>query len=59
MYSHLITKLHHAVLVGFDLRQMEGYISIEVFEEWDSISNQDRQDRITYFVRQPETKAFA
>ena len=59
MYSHLITKLHYAVLVGFDLRQMEVYISVELLEEWDSIANQDRQDRITYFVRQPETKAFA
>jgi hypothetical protein len=59
MYSHLITKLHYAVPVGFDLRQMEGYISVELLEEWDSIANQDRQDRITYFVRQPETKAFA
>jgi hypothetical protein len=59
MCSHLVTKLHYAVLVGFDLRQMEGYISVELLEEWDSIANQDRQDRITYFVRQPETKAFA
>ena len=38
---------------------MEGYISVELLEEWDSIANQDRQDRITYFDRQPETKAFA
>jgi hypothetical protein len=42
MHAHLITKLHHAVLVGFDLRQMEGYISVELLKEWDSIANQDR-----------------
>ena len=56
--SHLVTKLHHAALVGFDLRQMEGDVSVEFLEEWDPITNQDRQDRITNFVGQPETKAF-
>ena len=50
MSSHLVTKLHHAVLIAFDLRQMEGDISVEFLEEWDSIANQDRQDRITNFV---------
>jgi hypothetical protein len=58
MSSHLVTKLHHAALIGLDLRQMEGDIPVELLEEWDSIANQDRQDRITNFVRQPETKAF-
>ena len=48
--SHLVTKLHHAALVGFDLREMEGGVSVELLEEWDPITNQDRQDRITNFV---------
>ena len=48
--SHVVTKLHHAALVGFDLRQMEGDVSVESLEEWDPITNQDRQDRITNFV---------
>src|SRR5215475_1497672 len=56
--SHLVTKLHHAALVGFDLRQMEGDVSVEFLEEWDPITNQDRQDRITNFVGKTETKAF-
>src|SRR2546425_439013 len=58
MSSHLVTKLHHAVLVGFDLRQMEGDVSVELIEEWDPVTDQDRQDRIATFVGQPETKAF-
>jgi hypothetical protein len=29
---HLVTKRHHAVLVGFDLRQMERDISVELLE---------------------------
>ncbi len=57
--THLVAKLHDAVLVGFDLRQMEGHIFVELVEEGDSIANQNRQDRITNFVRQPATKAFA
>ena len=48
--SHLVTKLHHAALVGFDLRQMEGDVSVELLEERYPITNQDRQDRITNFV---------
>ena len=48
--SRPVTKLHHAALVGFDLRQMEGDVSVEFLEEWDPITNQDRQDRITNFV---------
>jgi hypothetical protein len=49
-YSHLVTKLYHAALVGFDLRQVEGDVSVELLEEWNSITNQDRQDRIRDFV---------
>ena len=36
---------------------MEGDISVELLEEWDPITNQDREDRIANFVGQPETKA--
>src|SRR5258706_6215539 len=56
--SHLVPKPHHAALVGFDLRQMEGDVSVEPLEELDPITNQDRQDRIANFVGQPETKTF-
>jgi hypothetical protein len=59
MSSHLVTKLHHAALIGFDLRQMEGDVSVELLEERYPIANQDRQDRIANFVGQPEAKAFA
>src|SRR5947209_7213505 len=37
---------------------MEGDVSVELLEEWDPITDQDRQDRIANFVGQPETKAF-
>src|SRR5262249_25123620 len=57
--SHFVTKLHHAALVGLDLREMEGDIAVELVEEWYPVANQDRQDRIANFVRQPEAKAFA
>jgi hypothetical protein len=50
MSSHLVTELQHAVPVGFDLRQMEGDVSVELLEEWNPITNQDRQDRVTNFV---------
>jgi hypothetical protein len=50
MSSHLVTKIHHAALVGFDLRQMEGDVSVEPLEEWEPITNLDRQDRISNFV---------
>jgi hypothetical protein len=50
MSSHLVTKLHRAALVGFDLRQMESDVSVELLEESDPLTNQDRQDRITNFV---------
>ncbi len=32
-------------------------LSVELLEEWDPITNQDRQDRISNFVCEPETKA--
>ena len=38
---------------------MKGDIPVELLEEGDPITDQDRQDRITNFVGQPETKAFA
>jgi hypothetical protein len=38
---------------------MEGDVAVELVEEWDSIANQDRQDRINNFVGQSETKAFS
>src|SRR5690349_20626753 len=57
--SHLVAKRHHAVLISFDLCQVKGDISVEVLEEGDPITDQDRQDGITNFVDQTETKAFA
>jgi len=48
--SHLITKPYRAALVGFDLRQMKGNVSVQLLEELYPIANQDRQDRITNFV---------
>jgi hypothetical protein len=41
---HLVTKFNHAVLVGFDLRQMEGHVFAELLEELDPVADQDRQD---------------
>src|SRR3954471_10168114 len=38
---------------------MEGDVAVELLEEGNSIPDQDRQDRITNFVGEPETKAFA
>ena len=58
MSPHLVTKLHRAALVGLDLRQMEGDVFVEFLEESYPIADQDRQDRITNFVDQPETQAF-
>ena len=57
--SHLITKRDHAVLIAFDFRQMKGGISVEILEERDPLTDQDRQDGITNLVGQPATKAFA
>jgi hypothetical protein len=50
MSSHLVTKLHHAALVAFDLREMESDVPVELLEEWNPITNQDWQDRIANFV---------
>jgi hypothetical protein len=47
---HLVTKLHHAAFIGFDLRKMESDVSVELLEKLYPIANQDRQDRITNFV---------
>jgi len=30
---HFVTKLHHTALIGFDLRQMEGDVSVELLED--------------------------
>ena len=57
--SHFVAQFNDAVLVRFDVRQMEGHISVEFVEEWDSIANQSRHNRITNFVREAKTKAFA
>ena len=48
--SHLVTKRDHAALVRFDLRQVEGDVSVELLKEWDPITNQYREDRIAKFV---------
>ena len=40
--SHLVTKLHHAALIRFDLRQMQGDVSVELVEEWDPLTDHDR-----------------
>jgi len=37
--SRVVTKLHHAAPVGFDLRQMESDVSVEFLEEWDPFTN--------------------
>src|SRR5437763_11396309 len=47
---HLVTKLHRAALVGFNLHQMENDVSVELLEERYPIANQDRQDRIANVV---------
>jgi len=33
MSSYLVTKPHRAALIGLDLLQMEGDISVQLFEE--------------------------
>ena len=50
VFSHLVTKRHRAALVGLDLRQVEGDVSVELLEEPYPITNQDRQNRIANFV---------
>src|ERR1051325_8736873 len=54
----LVPKLHHAALVGFDLGQMEGDVPVELLEERDPLTDQDRQDRKPELVGQAETQAF-
>ena len=36
---HLVTKLHYAALVGFNLGQMEGNVFVNILKEWDSLTN--------------------
>src|SRR6478672_1172513 len=57
--SHLVAQLHHAVLVGCDLRQMKRDVSVELVEKGNPTPDQDREDRIAKLVGEPETKAFA
>src|SRR5215510_11656736 len=58
VFSHLVAKLHCTALVGLHFHQMECDVPLDLLEEWDSITNQDRKDRIAHFVGEPETKAF-
>src|SRR5262245_19244602 len=57
--SHFVPEFDDAADVGFDLRQMESDVSIELLEESDAIADHNREDRIPDLVGQPETKAFA
>jgi hypothetical protein len=43
-------KLYRAALVGFDPRQMEGHVFVELFEEPYPITDQDWQDRVVNLV---------
>ena len=43
--------------VGVDLREMERDVSVDLLEERNAITNQDREDRVPNFVGQVETKA--
>jgi hypothetical protein len=36
---------------------MKGDVSIEHLEEWNAVTDQNRQDRIAHFVGQPKAKA--
>ena len=49
-FSHLVTQLYHAALVGFNFLEVEGEVSTELLEERYSIANQDRQDRIANLI---------
>ena len=44
MSSHLVTKSYHAILVAFHLGQVQSDIPVELIEELNPITNQDRQD---------------
>jgi hypothetical protein len=48
--SYLIQQFNHAGLIGFDFHEMESDVFVELLEKWDPVTNQDRQDGITYFV---------
>jgi hypothetical protein len=50
MSSHLVTQFDHAAFVGLNPREMESDVSVQLLEEWDPITNQNRQDRIIDFV---------
>jgi len=56
--SHLVTKSHHAALVGLDFHQMQRDVPVQLLEEGDPLANQDRQHRVSQFVREAETKTF-
>lgn len=57
MPSHLVMQFNHAVPVSLDSCEVEGDVSIERREEWDSVTDRNRQDRITNLVGQAATKA--
>jgi hypothetical protein len=48
--THFVTQFNHTALVGFDLGEMECNVFVESFEERDSITNEDRQDRIRHLI---------
>jgi hypothetical protein len=37
MSSHLVTQFYHAALVGFDVREMEGDVFVQLLEERNSV----------------------
>ena len=41
VFSHVVTKLHHATFVSFDLHQMKGDVPAEPLEKWHSVADQD------------------
>lgn len=59
LFSHLITKRHHAAVVGRDLQKVEGHVFVAALEKRDSVANQDGHDRIAHFVSQLEAQAFS
>src|SRR4051812_31300911 len=56
--SHMIVKLDHAVAICFHVSEMKRDVLVDLVEEWDSVTNKDRHDRIANFIRKPDTKAF-
>jgi len=55
--SHFVAKLNHSVLVRFHLRKMQSDVLVELLKEWNPVADQDRQDRITNFVCESQSKA--